>query len=74
VKPPRRYARLCPRQGAPGLRLNEHIEHEDGAIVFRHACKMGLGLCSASGSRDHGSCLLSTTLVKDLLDVSQAAQ
>jgi bifunctional non-homologous end joining protein LigD len=25
-----------------GLRLNEHLEHEDGAIVFRHACKMGL--------------------------------
>jgi bifunctional non-homologous end joining protein LigD len=25
-----------------GLRLNDHIEHEDGAIVFRHACKMGL--------------------------------
>jgi len=21
------------------LRLNEHIEHEDGATVFRHACK-----------------------------------
>jgi bifunctional non-homologous end joining protein LigD len=25
-----------------GLRLNEHLEHEDAAIVFRHACKMGL--------------------------------
>jgi ATP-dependent DNA ligase len=25
----------------PGLRLNEHIE-EDGPIVFRHACKLGL--------------------------------
>jgi bifunctional non-homologous end joining protein LigD len=25
-----------------GLRLNEHIEHDDGAVVFRHACKMGL--------------------------------
>jgi hypothetical protein len=24
------------------VRLNEHLEHEDGAIVFRHACKMGL--------------------------------
>jgi bifunctional non-homologous end joining protein LigD len=24
------------------LRLNEHLEHEDGAIVFRHACQMGL--------------------------------
>jgi bifunctional non-homologous end joining protein LigD len=26
----------------PGLRLNEHLEHEDGEIVFRHACKLGL--------------------------------
>jgi bifunctional non-homologous end joining protein LigD len=25
-----------------GLRLNEHIEHEDGEMVFRHACKLGL--------------------------------
>jgi bifunctional non-homologous end joining protein LigD len=25
-----------------GLRLNEHIEHDDGEVVFRHACKMGL--------------------------------
>jgi bifunctional non-homologous end joining protein LigD len=24
------------------LRLNEHIEHDDGEMVFRHACKMGL--------------------------------
>jgi bifunctional non-homologous end joining protein LigD len=29
-------------KAAPGLRLNEHLEHDDGAIVFRHACKMGL--------------------------------
>jgi bifunctional non-homologous end joining protein LigD len=27
---------------APGLRLNEHLEHEDGEVVFRHACKMEL--------------------------------
>jgi bifunctional non-homologous end joining protein LigD len=26
----------------PGLRLNEHLEHEDGAQVFAHACRMGL--------------------------------
>jgi bifunctional non-homologous end joining protein LigD len=26
----------------PGLRLNEHLEHDDGEIVFRHACKLGL--------------------------------
>jgi ATP-dependent DNA ligase len=29
-------------KAARGLRLNEHIEHEDGGTVFRHACKMGL--------------------------------
>jgi hypothetical protein len=23
------------------LRLNEHVEHEDGEVVFRHACKNG---------------------------------
>ncbi len=26
----------------PGLRLNEHLEHDDGEVVFRHACKLGL--------------------------------
>src|SRR5215469_16368969 len=25
-----------------GLQLNEHLKHEDGAVVFRYACKMGL--------------------------------
>src|SRR5262245_33914800 len=25
-----------------GLRLNEHMEHQDGDLVFRHACKLGL--------------------------------
>jgi len=24
------------------LRLNEHLEHDDGEVVFRHACKLGL--------------------------------
>jgi bifunctional non-homologous end joining protein LigD len=24
------------------VQLNEHLEHEDGEVVFRHACKMGL--------------------------------
>jgi hypothetical protein len=28
-------------QAAAGLRLNEHLD-EDGPIVFRHACKLGL--------------------------------
>ena len=26
----------------PGVRLNEHLEHPEGAVVFQHACKMGL--------------------------------
>jgi bifunctional non-homologous end joining protein LigD len=26
----------------PGIRLNEHIENVDGAVVFRQACVMGL--------------------------------
>jgi bifunctional non-homologous end joining protein LigD len=26
----------------PGVQLNEHLEHEDAEVVFRHACKMGL--------------------------------
>jgi bifunctional non-homologous end joining protein LigD len=25
-----------------GLRLNDHLEHDDGELVFRHACKLGL--------------------------------
>jgi bifunctional non-homologous end joining protein LigD len=29
-------------KAGPGLRLNEHIEHDDGDVVFRHACKLGL--------------------------------
>src|SRR5262245_14530499 len=29
-------------KAAPGLRLNDHIEEEDGETVYRHACKMGL--------------------------------
>jgi bifunctional non-homologous end joining protein LigD len=30
------------RGGKPGVRLNEHLEHQDGAIVLAHACKLGL--------------------------------
>ena len=33
----RQLARLL-RAARIGLQLNEHLEHEDGAIVFRHAC------------------------------------
>jgi ATP-dependent DNA ligase len=29
-------------KAAPGLRLNEHLEHDGGETVFRHACKLGL--------------------------------
>jgi bifunctional non-homologous end joining protein LigD len=29
-------------KAGPGLRFNEHIEHDDGETVFRHACKLGL--------------------------------
>ncbi len=29
------------RKGKPGLRLNEHIAHSNGAAVFQHACKLG---------------------------------
>jgi bifunctional non-homologous end joining protein LigD len=34
-------ASVLTKAGA-GLRLNEHLEHEDGEVVFRHACKLGL--------------------------------
>jgi bifunctional non-homologous end joining protein LigD len=29
-------------RAAPGLRFNEHLDEEDGPLVFAHACKMGL--------------------------------
>ena len=30
------------RKSRPGVRLNEHLEHPEGDVVFHHACKMGL--------------------------------
>ena len=30
------------RKAGPGLQFNDHLGHEDGDVVFRHACKMGL--------------------------------
>ena len=30
------------RKSRPGVRLNEHLDHPDGALVFAHACKMGV--------------------------------
>ena len=29
-------------KAGPGIRFNEHLECDNGEIVFRHACKMGL--------------------------------
>jgi bifunctional non-homologous end joining protein LigD len=29
-------------RAASGLRFNEHLDHEDGLLVFHHACKLGL--------------------------------
>jgi ATP-dependent DNA ligase len=29
------------RKTGSGMQLNEHLEHEDGEVVFRHACKDG---------------------------------
>jgi bifunctional non-homologous end joining protein LigD len=29
-------------KAGPGLRLNERLEHDNGEVVFRHACKLGL--------------------------------
>src|SRR5262249_13403704 len=39
---PKRQLAMLLRNACLGLQLNEHLEHEDGAVVFRHACKMGL--------------------------------
>jgi ATP-dependent DNA ligase len=30
------------RRASTGVRLNEHLEHDDGVLVFQHACAMGL--------------------------------
>jgi hypothetical protein len=43
------------RKGKPGVRLNEHIAHPNGAAVFHHACKLGAeveapGLAAQVGS------------------------
>ena len=42
------------RKARHGVRLNEHLEHPEGDVVFQHACKMGLeGIVSKRlGSRD----------------------
>ena len=28
-------------RAAPGLRFTEHMDEEDGPLVFQHACKLG---------------------------------
>ena len=35
------YASLLTRASS-GLRFNEHLDDEDGPLVFQHACKLGL--------------------------------
>jgi bifunctional non-homologous end joining protein LigD len=40
------------RGGRAGIRLNEHLEHDDGAVVFRHACALG---CEGIASKRLGS-------------------
>src|SRR3954468_2571851 len=37
------------RKARHGVRLNEHLEHPEGAVVFQHACKMGLEGLEAAG-------------------------
>ena len=34
-------ASILRRSSLPGVRLNEHISHPKGALVFQHACKLG---------------------------------
>jgi bifunctional non-homologous end joining protein LigD len=49
-----RKATLTLGAGQGCLRFNEHMEHPDGEIVFRHACKLGLG-GSCRSARTHGT-------------------
>jgi ATP-dependent DNA ligase len=41
------------RRTRPGMRLNEHMEHPEGAVVFQHACKMGLEGIVSKGLGSH---------------------
>ena len=40
------------RKSRPGLRLNEHLEHSEGVVVFQHACALG---CEGIVSKRLGS-------------------
>ena len=43
-------------RAARGLRLNEHLEEQDGPLVFAHACKLGLeGIVSKRRSSSYRS-------------------
>jgi bifunctional non-homologous end joining protein LigD len=43
-------------RAAPGLRLNEHLDEEDGPPVFQHACQLGLeGIVSKRGDSPYNS-------------------
>jgi bifunctional non-homologous end joining protein LigD len=44
-------------RAAPGLRFNEHMEEQDGPLVFQHACKLGLeGIVSKRRNSSYRSC------------------
>jgi bifunctional non-homologous end joining protein LigD len=40
------------RKSRPGLRLNEHLAHPEGHVVFQHACELG---CEGIVSKRLGS-------------------
>jgi bifunctional non-homologous end joining protein LigD len=43
-------------RAATGLRFNEHVDEEDGPLVFAHACKLGLeGIVSKRRNSPHRS-------------------
>ena len=43
-------------RGPPGLRFNEHLDNENGPLVFAHACKLGLeGIVSKQRSSPYRS-------------------
>jgi bifunctional non-homologous end joining protein LigD len=43
-------------RAAYGLRFNEHMDEEDGALVFQHSCKLGLeGIVSKRSSSPYRS-------------------
>ena len=37
-------------RAAPGLRFTEHLDEEDGPLVFAHACNLGSKASSRSGA------------------------